>query len=212
MDKERVGALIDAVYAIAMTILVLELPIPDSGSQLNEYIGKIVFAALDYGLTFILLFAFWYNQRRINDLVDKHSRVTLWLNGLALMMIALMPFAASLLYQFGDVSSFLNHSEGDVFINLLFVGVCLSADLSINCSLWLVNRSRSYLAENRAKIVKISRSRTIAVVVSVLVMFLSIFLPGGDRRSLIIIPLVLIFEEEVLKTWDFIRQLRRSNS
>ncbi|MEO1134147.1 MAG: TMEM175 family protein, partial [Cyanobacteria bacterium J06639_1] len=81
MDKERVGALIDAVYAIAMTILVLELPIPDSGAELNEYIDKILFAVLDYGLTFILLFAFWYNQRRINDLIERHSRLTLWLNG-----------------------------------------------------------------------------------------------------------------------------------
>ncbi|MEO0802449.1 MAG: TMEM175 family protein [Cyanobacteria bacterium J06642_2] len=206
MNKERVGALIDAVYAIAMTILVLELPIPESIEEIGLYISKIVVAVLDYGLAFVLLFAFWYNQRRINDLVEKHTRITLWLNGLALMMIALMPFAAHLLYRFGDFTYLFKHSRNDVFIDAFFVGVCLTADLLINSSLWLTYRTRCYIAENRKLILEISRSRQIAVVVSIVVMALSILLPGSDRRSLIVLPLVLIFEEELLKTWDFIRQ------
>lgn len=49
MDTEKLEALIDAVYAIAMTILVLDL-LPEQGEPLSQSIGSAIFTVLDYRL------------------------------------------------------------------------------------------------------------------------------------------------------------------
>ncbi len=105
MDREKMGALTDGIYAIAMTILALELPLPDTTQELTKSFQDIAFIVVDYGLTFILLFAFWYNQRRINDLLEIHKRGTLLLNAVILMLVCLVPFSATLLYQLGQTTT-----------------------------------------------------------------------------------------------------------
>lgn len=205
MNKERLGALTDGIYAIAMTILVLELPLPDSSMELEESLGIILFSVVDYGLTFLLLFGFWYNQRRINELIEDHSRLTLWLNALALMLVCLLPFSATLLYRIGSTSSSLSSMSYSVFVDLLFVAICLSADILIHTILWLIGRYHAENSESREQVKRITQSRQIATVVVVIAMFISLIAPGPNRNTLIMIPLLLIFEDEVVKIVSWIR-------
>jgi uncharacterized membrane protein len=210
MHRERVGALIDAVYAIAMTILVLELPIPHSGEELSKSISTLLFTLKDYVLTFILLFAFWYNQRRINELVETHSRLTLWLNGTSLMLACLVPFSASLLFSLGKESSSLLDFNYDTFVDLLCVGICLSLDFFIHLSLWAIQRTQSHTAENYSHIAHLLRRRRIVTAVVIFFIFWAFVLPGSNRTALIILPLLLIFEGEVVQVWDWFQsRLRR---
>ncbi|NJR64257.1 MAG: DUF1211 domain-containing protein [Leptolyngbyaceae cyanobacterium CRU_2_3] len=58
MHKEKLGALIDGIYAIALTILVLDLPKPETAENLIDFIPKIQYSFIDYSLSFFLLFAF----------------------------------------------------------------------------------------------------------------------------------------------------------
>jgi uncharacterized membrane protein len=203
MHRERVGALIDAVYAIAMTILVLELPIPHSGEELSKSIGTLLFTLKDYVLTFILLFAFWYNQRRINELVEMHSRLTLWLNGMSLMLACLVPFSASLLFSLGKEPSSLLNFNYITFIDLLCVGICLSLDFFIHLSLWAIQRTQCHAPQNYSHVVHLLRSRRIVTAVVIFFLFWAFVLPGPNRTALIILPLLLMFEEEVVRVWDW---------
>lgn len=210
MNKDRIGALVDGVYAIAMTILVLELPMPDSSMELAESLQAIVLSAVDYGLTFLLLFGFWYNQRRINELMEDHSRLTLWLNALVLMLVCLLPFSATLLYRIGAEDSSLFEWDYAVFVDLLFVGICLSADILIHAVLWLIGRHHAHSPEALERIRPITRSRQLATLVVGVVMAITLILPGPNRNTLIVIPLLIIFEDEVVKGVDWFRKRKLS--
>ncbi len=210
MNKERIGALIDGIYAIAMTILVLDLPLPDSSMELAESLQAIVLAVVDYGLTFLLLFGFWYNQRRINELMEDHSRLTLWLNGLVLMLVCLVPFAATLLYRIGADDSSLFKWDYAIFADFLFVGICLSVDILIHAVLWLIGRHHVHSSEALERIKIVTRSRQVVTLVVVIVIVIALVLPVPKRNTLIIIPLLLIFEDEVVKGVDWIRNRKLS--
>lgn len=209
MNKEKLGALIDGVYAIAMTLLVLELPIPKVGEALIPSIKAVVPAILDYILTFIILFAFWYHQRRINDLIVEHCRLTLWLNAFTLMMVCLIPFAATLLYNLGGENSSLFQLNHSAFADLVFIAICLSVDLSLHLELAVVSRSKFHTRSNQAKVIRIMHSRQITTLIIVLLMFLAFALPGSNRRSLFLIPLLLMFEDEVINIWKWVLKVNR---
>ncbi|NEQ43031.1 MAG: DUF1211 domain-containing protein [Leptolyngbya sp. SIOISBB] len=202
LDKEKLGALIDAVYAIAMTILVLELPVPATDQQLHQTVNQIAVAIANFALSFVILFAFWYNQRRINDLFVCHTRLTFLLHGFTLMMVCLIPFSANLLYTLGgDVTSIL-HLTHAAFVDLFFVGVCLLADLSIHAALAVARRNRLHHEQEYETVLKIHRARQIATVLLVIALFLAFALPGPNRWSLAIIPVLFVFEDEILHLCD----------
>ena len=56
LSKEAVGTFIDAVYAIAVTILALEVPSELTGSFA---IGSLAEMLVEYALSFLILFAFF---------------------------------------------------------------------------------------------------------------------------------------------------------
>ena len=210
MDKEKVGALIDGVYAIAMTLLVLEIPQPEPGIDLQKAVHQTSNSLVDYVLAFMILFAFWYNQRRINDLVISHRRTTLWLNALALMMVCLLPFSTTLLYNFGQRTSWLGDFNHSALVDIVFIAVCLSIDGLIHLNLAVIHHGQGYPEEHHKKVSQVVQSRRIATLILVLVMFISFALPIPNRVSLFVVPLLMVFEVEtvnlVSQTWRRLRQ------
>jgi len=201
MNKEHLGALTDGIYAIAMTILVLELPTIESGEEFNKIISTLPLALIDYGLAFVLLFSFWYNQRRINEFVEAHSRPTLWLNAITLMLICLIPFAASSLYALGSEPTSGLVLDASSFVDLLFIGNVLAVDFCIHLSLWIIYRHHLHQPHLHHQIVHLIRVRRITTLIVILFMILSFIAPGKNRIILFVIPLLLIFEEEIVKVW-----------
>lgn len=72
MDKERLGAFIDAVIAIIMTILVLELEKPKTFDLQGLRELRTNFFA--YGLSFFWLGAMWTNFHSSSQVVEKISQ------------------------------------------------------------------------------------------------------------------------------------------
>ncbi len=201
MNNEKLGGLIDGVYAIAMTILALGLPIPESGLELDGLGSKILSSLVDYSFTFIMIFAFWYNQRRINNLVtQEHSRTTLWLNGIALMLVCLFPYAANLAFNLGNPSVLLSHPsrtaaiEYSNLIDWFFTAICLGVDLITHMILGLTYRAN---VENQPAIRPLMHSRKIATALLLIAMLIALIIPGPNRLTLLVIPLILVCEKEV---------------
>ena len=94
MNKDRLGAFMDAVIAIVMTILVLELEKP-SAPTLKAFWGlRINFAA--YALSFLWLAAMWTSLHNAWHVVGKISPRTVWLSMGLLFFSSLFPYATSL--------------------------------------------------------------------------------------------------------------------
>ena len=78
MNKDRLGAFMDAVIAIVMTILVLELDKPAAPTLQAFWDLRINFA--EYALSFLWLAAMWTSLHNAWHVVDKISGRTMWLS------------------------------------------------------------------------------------------------------------------------------------
>lgn len=199
MRAHTVGAFIDAVYAIAVTILALEIPgtLADGAFRLAEFAEVL----LEYGVAFSLLFCFWLQHRRINALTEKVSRGGLWTTAVVLMLVCLVPRATTLVFDFGEdvtlgaLEGTLLHGVGWTTaetVDLFYVAVVVLVDAGIMTLLW-INRRGTAADDLR----RLERSKVTTTVLLVLVVGTSFLLPVENRYFLLVIPVVLFFEDEL---------------
>jgi len=100
---ERIGALSDGLFAIAMTLIVLEIRVPvaagiDSDAKLLAALSDLAPRFLTYLL--MTLGIFWNGQQTQLSYLTKGNRDLSWLSLLFLAIVALFPFTTSLLADF----------------------------------------------------------------------------------------------------------------
>ena len=106
-DLDRIVNLSDGVFAIAITLLVLDIWVPEIPEALvaTELFGKL-FALwpkyLGYLLSFVGISMFWVIHHSIFRGIRSYDRSLIWLNLLFLMFVAFMPFPTSLLGEYGN--------------------------------------------------------------------------------------------------------------
>jgi uncharacterized membrane protein len=98
-DPARVVAFSDAVVAIAVTLLVLEIQRPHDTRHLLHGLATLWPSYLAYAVTFMLIGQIWANHHVMFDHIRSADRMVLFLNTVLLMDIAFLPFAASVLAQ-----------------------------------------------------------------------------------------------------------------
>jgi uncharacterized membrane protein len=94
--SQRIEGLSDGVFAIVMTILVLELGI-EGLAPLAEELSEMGWEIFQYFMTFIVVGSFWLVQFYQFHFIERVDSVLLWLNILFLATVALIPFSYSLL-------------------------------------------------------------------------------------------------------------------
>ncbi|MFJ9057838.1 TMEM175 family protein [Streptomyces sp. NBC_00111] len=101
---ERLTALSDGIFAIAMTLLVLDVRVPP-GLTAEGFQDAVVDVLPDlgaYALSFMILAAFWRDHRRIMELVPRFDAPPLRFALIWLGAIALIPFPTSLLSEYAS--------------------------------------------------------------------------------------------------------------
>ena len=98
MQKERLIAFTDAVLAIIMTILVLELEKPAEPTMKAFMDLKVNFFA--YTLSFFWLGSLWVGLNSIWEKVENISTGVIWWNLLLLFLASLIPYATSLCSEY----------------------------------------------------------------------------------------------------------------
>ena len=96
-NPERVILFSDAVIAIAVTLLVLEIRPPEDTRHLLRGLAELWPSYLAYAITFLLIGQVWANHHVMFDHIRVADRTLLFLNTVLLMDIAFLPFAASVL-------------------------------------------------------------------------------------------------------------------
>jgi uncharacterized membrane protein len=96
-DPERLVFFSDAVFAIAVTLLILEIRPPEDTRHLLHGLATLWPSYLAYTVTFLLIGQVWANHHVMFDHIRVADRTVLFLNTLLLMDIAFLPFAASVL-------------------------------------------------------------------------------------------------------------------
>jgi uncharacterized membrane protein len=97
-SKHRLEALSDAIFAIAMTLLVLEIRVPSGvpHGQLLHAIGQSFRDWIALAITFVISARFWVLQHQLFDLLEKIKPRTLFTTFVFLGLITLLPFTTAL--------------------------------------------------------------------------------------------------------------------
>jgi uncharacterized membrane protein len=96
-DPRRIALFSDAVIAIAITLLVLEIRPPENSEDLLHGLAALWPSYLSYVLTFMLIGQIWANHHVMFDHIRGVDRMVLFLNTVLLMDVAFLPFAAAVL-------------------------------------------------------------------------------------------------------------------
>lgn len=123
MSKDRLVAFTDAVLAIIMTILVLELPKPSAPTL--EAIFELKESLFAYTLSFFWLGALWFGMYKIWNMVEKVDNKVIWWNIILLFFASLIPYTTSLVSEHFD-SSVVQAFYGIVVILLTVSNVFLN--------------------------------------------------------------------------------------
>lgn len=106
---ERVVAFSDGVFAIAITLLVLGLEVPDvpqavAAEELPGAIGDLGSQVVSYFIGFAVMGLFWLEHHRFFSRLRAFDQALLVVNLAFLSLIALMPFTTGVFGRYGDVS------------------------------------------------------------------------------------------------------------
>jgi uncharacterized membrane protein len=116
---ERLAALSDGIFAVAMTLLVLDLHVPTA--DLPHSLLAMAPQFVMYGMSFLTLGIFWIGQQtQLNQLARCHRSLT-WMHLLFLFGVTLMPFCTRLLAEYPTTRLALLWYWGDIGL----VGVAL---------------------------------------------------------------------------------------
>jgi len=141
LSKGRMEALTDGIFAIAMTLLVLELRVPDlpksaSAHELFQRIGEEAPAAISFVISFLYCGLLWVLHHMAMHFI-RHLQIALvWLNLLFLMSVSTMPFSCGLLGHF-----LRNRVAQEIYFANMFAAAALLA------LQWLVAKSKKLINE-----------------------------------------------------------------
>jgi len=101
----RIAALSDGVIAFAITLMVLDVRVPD-----NLLAGQVGQALLDLrpkyfgcALSFVVIAVYWIEHHRMFTRIVRYDRRLIWLNFLFLFFIAFLPFTTDIIGEYGNV-------------------------------------------------------------------------------------------------------------
>jgi uncharacterized membrane protein len=96
-DTARLEAFSDGVFAIAITLLILEIRLPEEGGTLAHRLGDLWPSYLAYVLSFITIGIMWANHHAIFRLIGRASHGLIVANLILLMTISFLPFPTAVL-------------------------------------------------------------------------------------------------------------------
>ncbi len=102
---KRLAALSDGIFAVSMTLLVLDLRVPDALKVVTEdafvsSIKTLIPRLVIYLMSFLTLGIFWIGNQTQLDRIERSNRHFAWLNLATLVLVTLIPFSTSLLATF----------------------------------------------------------------------------------------------------------------
>jgi uncharacterized membrane protein len=101
-DPARVMALSDGVVAIIITLLVLEIQVPDltAGQTLSEALDEVRPSLIGFLISFVVVAISWAGHRDLFMHIRRTDRSLVWLNILYLLPLSLLPFGAALISRY----------------------------------------------------------------------------------------------------------------
>ena len=182
---ERVLFFSDAVFAIAITLLVIEIKVPSLGHHVKERdlliaLANLIPLIVGFIISFFLIGQTWVEHHKIGRQLQSFDLGLLWKNLFLLFFVAFMPFATALL------SEYFQTRIADVVYALTFAGLGFA-----KMAFWRHALSRGHVRNpEAAEAVSISR-RVWATPIAALIVAIAAFLGAGWAPvGFVLIPVI----------------------
>jgi uncharacterized membrane protein len=193
MSKTRLEAFSDGVFAIVITLLILNVHVPDGRTLTLQSLRPLVPPLATFVLSFIIVGVYWISHHHTLHFVKEVNRRLLWLNLLVLLCVVFIPFPTSLL--------------GTGFNNPLAVrlyGLSLMATNASGLLFWVYTTSHKELM-----VTPITKAfgRVVVIIQSspMLVYGLAVVLAGWSTKASLFlyaaVPLFFILPNPLLERW-----------
>ncbi|RPJ61109.1 MAG: DUF1211 domain-containing protein [Acidobacteria bacterium] len=129
LQVERIIFFSDAVFAIAITLLVIEIKIPElhdpvSEKELLTAVFRLLPRFLGFVISFVIIGLYWTRHHFIFNYVVTYTSKLLWLNLFLLLAIALMPFSTGLFGEYSTPRTMHLRTPLIIYVlNISFVGL-----------------------------------------------------------------------------------------
>ena len=123
---ERIALFSDAVFAIAITLLIIEIKVPElhsgevSDDALLHGLAQIIPKFIGFLVSFFVIGLYWLSHHRLFKYVTASSQKLLWNNLFFLLPIVVMPFSTSFFSEY--YSGSLRVPIGVYMTNISFAG------------------------------------------------------------------------------------------
>ena len=126
VEFNRIVAFSDGVFAIAITLLVLGLFIPEGVQDVTQKLLDQESDLLAYAISFAVIGRFWLAHHRFFAVLERFDNTLMTLNLVYLAFIALVPFTSQVLGDYGD------HTSAVVLyaVNMVCVTLAFQAQIS----------------------------------------------------------------------------------
>lgn len=135
-ETTRLEAFSDGIFAIAITLLVLEL-IQFLHSQTDDGLLKLLFnhweSYLAFVMGFLTILVCWINHHLIFTYVIKTDSNLMWVNGFVLLLVTFTPFPTAILAQYYE-------KEANLALGIFGVNYFLMAVVAYNLTAYSYNR------------------------------------------------------------------------
>jgi TMEM175 potassium channel family protein len=126
METARLETFSDGVFAIAATLLILEIRLPEHGSVTHGLLHLWPSYAA-YAISFLTIGIMWINHHALFAVIDRVDRTFLAINIVFLMVIAFIPFPTEVLAQ---------HLQHDATAATIFYGLTSVAMACVFDAVW----------------------------------------------------------------------------
>ena len=118
----RLEAFSDGVFAIVITLLVLELRVPEvhDPAELVPGLKALLPKFVSFVVSFLYVTIYWINHHQLFHLIKRSNRGLFWLNSLFLMCLTFIPFPTAL------IGSYPQETAAVVFYGLAMLATAIS--------------------------------------------------------------------------------------
>jgi uncharacterized membrane protein len=178
LNAERLAAFSDAVFAVIVTIMVLELKAPDQADF--SALWPLWPTAISYAVSYLFIAIIWINHHHLMRFVGIPRLGLIWINFLHLFLVSLLPFATAWVARTHLASSSV----------VFYAGLFVCVDIAYNIfELQALAYADSAMVSARTR--RMARRRSVVVLASFVVAMLAAIVAPRLGFAMICAALIL---------------------
>lgn len=150
-DLSRILAFTDGVFAIAITLLVLQIDVPRGMTSNGDFLNQLDDLLPDlfaFAISFIVIGVYWINHHRLMRMVREYDHGLMAMTMLYLFWVVLLPFSSQLI---GEYASDVTLSTVFYILNLACIGISQALMTRVIIKHRLGDPKRDWTLENSLK-------------------------------------------------------------